>query len=72
MGEFQVSGSARAGCAAHLDACGREPGLQFGDGAVGRRRQQRVDQLGVVGELGAPAAADRIGRQRAGANAAPA
>jgi len=40
---------------------GPQPVLQLGDGEVGRRRQQRVDQLGVVDELGAPAAAHRLG-----------
>jgi hypothetical protein len=49
---------------ADLDAFGREPGLQFGDGNVRRRRQQRVDPLGVVSELGPAAATNRIGRKR--------
>jgi hypothetical protein len=41
---------------ADRDAVGRQPGLQLGDGDVGRRRQQRVDQVGMVGKLGRPAA----------------
>jgi hypothetical protein len=50
---------------ADLDVLGRQAGLQLGDGEVRFGRKERLDPLGMVGELGALPAADLVGLERA-------
>jgi hypothetical protein len=50
---------------ADVDVVGRQPDLELGDGDVGRCGQQRLHPFGVVSELRPPAAAHRIGLERA-------